>query len=154
MINPLGFSLEQFDAIGRLRTRENGRPVDVMGSYKGRDGQTAKFFGARGLARFLAGSEEAHAAFVEKLFQHLTKQPARAYGSQTLQDLEQTFAANEFHMRKQVVEIMTAAALSPSRPEAPRSTPSAQRPDTRRSDAPRAALSGPSPGRPASSVKP
>ena len=31
-INPLGFALEQFDASGRLRQQERGRPVDASGS--------------------------------------------------------------------------------------------------------------------------
>jgi hypothetical protein len=111
MINPLGFSLEKFDAIGRLRTRENGLPIDTQGSYHSRDGQAVKFFGARGLGRFLAGSEEAHAAFVEKLFQHMVKQPVRAFGPRALPDLQYAFTANEFNIRNQLVEIMAASAL-------------------------------------------
>jgi hypothetical protein len=112
MINPLGFSLERFDAIGRLRVRENGRPIDATGSYEPRTGGVVKFFGARGLARYLAGSEEAHAAFVEQLFKHLVKQPVQAFGPRTLSDLQKVFAANEFNIRKEMVEIMAASALA------------------------------------------
>src|SRR5205814_315150 len=54
MINPLGFTLEKFDAIGRLRAQENGQPVDSSGSYQSRDGKTIQFKGVRDLARFLA----------------------------------------------------------------------------------------------------
>jgi cytochrome c553 len=115
MINPLGFTLEKFDAIGRLRAMENGRPIDATGSYQSRTGQTVRFSGARSLARYLAGSEEAHAAFVEKLFQHLVKQPVRAHGPQTLTEMVQAFAANEFSIRKQMVEIMAASALKGSK---------------------------------------
>src|SRR5262249_34367495 len=32
MINPLGFTLENFDAIGRLREQERGKPIDTTGS--------------------------------------------------------------------------------------------------------------------------
>lgn len=124
MINPLGFSLERFDAIGKLRNRENGLAIDVAGSYQGRDGKPNKFFGARGLGRFLAGSEEAHSAFVEKLFQNMVKQPVRAYGTNALPSLEQSFAANEFSIRKQLVEIMAASALGAMRPvDEPRAAP-------------------------------
>jgi hypothetical protein len=111
MINPLGFTLERFDAIGRLRTWENGKPIDATGSYRPRDGTAIRFFGARTLARYLAGSEEAHAAFVEKLFQHLVKQPIRAFGPRTLPDLQQSFAAHDFNIRQQMVEIIAASAL-------------------------------------------
>jgi hypothetical protein len=113
MINPLGFTLERFDAAGRLRTEENQHPVDSTGAYQPRSGPPARFAGAQDLARYLAGSDEAHAAFVEKMFQHLVKQPIRAYGPQTLPTLQRTFAAQEYNIRKLLVEISTVAALRP-----------------------------------------
>ena len=33
MINPLGFTLENYDAVGRYRDKENGQPVDASGWY-------------------------------------------------------------------------------------------------------------------------
>lgn len=111
-INPLGFTLEKFDAIGRLRNTEKGKPVDSSGSYRTRSGQVVKFSGARDLARFLAGSEEAHAAFIERLFHHLVKQPIRAFGPRTLPQLQRAFQANGFNIRKELVEIVTISALN------------------------------------------
>jgi mono/diheme cytochrome c family protein len=111
MINPLGFTLEKFDAIGRVRSEEGGLPVDATGGYQSRAGKAVRFAGARDLATFLAGSEEAHAAFVEKLFQHLVKQPVNAFGPQAAGDLQRAFAAGEFNIRKQVVETMAVSAL-------------------------------------------
>jgi mono/diheme cytochrome c family protein len=111
MINPLGFTLERFDAIGRLREKENGLPVDASGSYQSRSGQTVKFNGARDLANFLAGSDEAHTAFVERLFHHLVKQPVRAFGPNTMTDLKRSFRTNGFSIRKQMVEVMALTAL-------------------------------------------
>ena len=100
MINPLGFTLERFDAIGRLRTEESGQPVNCTGSYQPLSGPVAQFTGARDLSRYIAGSDEAHAAFVEKMFQNLVKQPVRAYGPQTLPNLQRNFAAQEYNIRK------------------------------------------------------
>lgn len=111
LINPLGFTLEKFDAVGRLRARENDLPVNAAGSYQSRAGKTVRFADARDLARFLAGSEEAHAAFVEQLFQHLIKQPVRAYGPQALTDLRRSFAANDFSIRRQMIETIAITAL-------------------------------------------
>jgi mono/diheme cytochrome c family protein len=111
MINPLGFTLEKFDAIGRVRTQENGRPVDATGSYQSRTGKVVKFSGVRDLAHFLAGSEDAQGAFVEKLFQHLVKQPVRAFGPRTLLDLQGSFTAHQFSIRQEMVEIMAVSAL-------------------------------------------
>jgi hypothetical protein len=111
MINPLGFTLEKFDAIGRFRAQEANRPVDTTGAYQPRGGKLVRFAGAKDLARYLAGSEEAHAAFVERLFYYFVKQPVRAYGPDALPKLERSFAANNYSIRRQMVETMTAAAL-------------------------------------------
>jgi hypothetical protein len=116
LINPLGFTLERYDAIGRIQDRENGQPIDATGSYLARSGRQVTFAGAQDLARYLANSDEAHAAFVEKLFQHLVKQPVRAYGPQALPDLERSFADNGTNIRKLMVEIMAASALQPAPP--------------------------------------
>ena len=39
MINPLGFTLEHFDALGRYRKEEKGKPIDATGSYETRSGE-------------------------------------------------------------------------------------------------------------------
>src|SRR5439155_3412263 len=75
MINPLGFTLEHFDAVGRFRVQEKGRPIDSTGSYQTRTGEIVRFSNVRELAAFLARSEETHEAFVEQLFHYLVKQP-------------------------------------------------------------------------------
>lgn len=113
-LNPLGFALEQFDAVGRFRTEERGRPVDATGTYTTPDGTVARFAGARELAAFLSGSDEVHGAFVEQLFHHLVKQPVRAYGPTTGSALRSAFAAKDFRIRPLMVEIVTTAALPPA----------------------------------------
>ena len=112
MINPLGFTLEHFDAIGRYRNEENGRAIDATGSYETRAGELVKFDGIRDIAAFLAGSEEAHTAFVQQLFHFLVKQPMRAFGYQELPGLRRFFAAHDFNIRKLMVEIMATSALT------------------------------------------
>jgi hypothetical protein len=120
LINPLGFTLERYDAIGKIQSMENGHPIDATGTYRARDGKQVDFKGAQDLAHYLADSDEAHAAFVEKLFQHLVKQPVRAYGPQVLPGLERSFAGNDYNVRKLMVNIMAATAL---RGEGGNSTP-------------------------------
>ena len=111
MINPLGFSLEQFDAVGRYRNEEGGRPIDAKGSYITRSGQTVEFTGVRELANFLASSEEAHESFVEQMFAYMIKQPVRAFGSNQVAELRQSFAQKNFNVRSLLVEMMTSSAI-------------------------------------------
>jgi cytochrome c553 len=113
VINPLGFSLEHFDAVGRYREKDNAKPVNSAGAFTTRDGKTAAFTGARELAEFLAKSEEVQEAFVEQLFHFLVQQSVKAYGRDTLTKLRQSFAANNFNIRKLVVEVAATAALPP-----------------------------------------
>ncbi len=113
MINPLGFTLEHFDALGRYRKEEKGKPIDGTGSYETRSGETVKFGGAGDLAAYLTTSSEAHTAFVQQLFHYLVKQPIGAFGRQELPELRRFFVANDFNIRKLMVEIMASTALTP-----------------------------------------
>jgi len=113
MINPLGFTLEHFDAVGRYRDGEKGRPIDATGSYETRGGDWVEFDGVRDLAAFLAASEETHTALVQQLFHYLVKQPIRAFGRQELPDLRRSFAANAYNLRKLMVEILASSAMAP-----------------------------------------
>ena len=111
VINPLGFSLEQYDAVGRFRTRENGKAIDASAVYETDDGDKLKFNGARDLAEHAAASEQAQGAFVEQLFHQVVKQPMLAYGTATPGRLRESFAASGFNMRQLTVEIAVTAAL-------------------------------------------
>jgi hypothetical protein len=129
LINPLGFALEEFDAIGRFRTAENcggaARPIDAAGSYLPRTGPEATFRGADPLAAYVATSRDAHEAFVQALFHALVKQPVRAWGPETLDRLTAAFAVSGFDIRRLMVDIMVEATIPPSTPPtaAPEATP-------------------------------
>lgn len=110
MINPLGFALERYDAVGRYREEERGKPVDSSGLYRLPSGEVRTFDGARELAEFLARSEEAQRAFVSQLFHHQVKQPILAYGDEAPGTLYRTFAASGFSIRKLMVEIAVTVA--------------------------------------------
>jgi cytochrome c553 len=111
MINPLGFPLEHYDALGRYRSEEKGRPIDDAGMYQTLAGQKVEVRGARELANFLANSEEAHAAFVEQLFHYLVKQAVRAFGTDRPEQLRRAFAESGFNIRRLLVEIAVVSAL-------------------------------------------
>jgi Protein of unknown function (DUF1588) len=113
IINPLGFTLEHFDAVGRYRDQDNNKPVDSTGTYRTRFGREVTLNNAHELATFLVDSDEARAAFVEQLFHHLVQQPLQAYGAKTQDSLHRSFAENGFSVRKLAVEIMAESALTP-----------------------------------------
>lgn len=109
MINPLGFSLEEYDALGRLRATENrdGRniPINAEGNYQPRTGKEANFYGGRELGHFLALNRDATETFVQSLFHALVKQPLKAWGSDVLEQLTDRFVSKNYSIRKLIVEI-------------------------------------------------
>ncbi len=112
MINGLGFSLENFDAVGRFRTEERGKPIDARGGYLSRTGDPVEFHNARDLATYVADSQEAQTAFIEQLFRYLTKQPVQAFGPTLTDQLHTRFAENHFHIRRLTIDVLTDSALS------------------------------------------
>ena len=116
MINPLGFTLEHFDAVGRFRLQEKGKPIDASGGYLTREGELQKFNGVKQLAQFIVQSAEAREAFCEQLFHYLIKQPINAYGNQQTAHLQAAFQQQEYNIRQLVVQIASEAA-------APRAVP-------------------------------
>src|SRR5437879_309681 len=111
LINPLGFSLEHYDAVGRFRTSEGDRPIDAVSNYTTDDGETIRLSGARDLAQFAAGSEQAQNAFIEQLFNQIVKQPMLAYGPNVLNHLHQSFVESGFSVKKLLLDIATLSAL-------------------------------------------
>ncbi|MBL9209478.1 MAG: DUF1592 domain-containing protein [Opitutaceae bacterium] len=116
VINPLGFSLEGFDAVGRVRREENGRAVDVSSEFISEDERPLRLTGPRDVAAHALASERSLEAFVERLFQHVVKQPILAYGPRTVTTLRESFVASGYHLQKLLVEIVTLAALQGSQP--------------------------------------
>jgi hypothetical protein len=111
MINPLGFTLEHYDAIGRYRAEEKGKPIDATGKYITQAGQEIEFHSVRELAKFLAESDEARQALVQQLFHYQIKQPIRAYGEDRAKNLSTAFAENGYNIRQLVAELVASAAL-------------------------------------------
>jgi hypothetical protein len=119
MINNLGFSLESFDAIGRFRADEKGKPVDDRGEYLQENGELVSFDGVKPLGDFLLNSPEVQDAFIEQLFHHMIKQPVRAYGNETPDELRRRFADKQFDIRRLMIDIAEIACRGPNESVAP-----------------------------------
>lgn len=116
MINPLGFSLEHYDAIGRWRAKEHNKPINDDGVLKTDSGDNLNIKGPRDVAEYAANSHAAHEAFVRQLFHHTTKQPLLAFGPDTADRLEEEFRQNGYSIRALLVK-MAVTATHPNVPE-------------------------------------
>src|SRR5688572_3804368 len=103
VINPLGFSLEWYDAVGRFRKEENGRAIHALSDYITDENQTVRLGGARDVAEFAIASERANDAFIEQLFHHAIKQPINAYGPATAEKLRSEEHTSELQSQSNLV---------------------------------------------------
>ncbi len=110
-INPFGFSLENFDAVGRWRTQDNHKPVNTIAQFDTDDGHTVKLTGPKDIADYCVGSPNAHRAFVRQLFFNVVKQNPLAFGEHALDDLREQFEKDGFNIQKLLGDIATLAAL-------------------------------------------
>jgi mono/diheme cytochrome c family protein len=110
-INPLGFSLEHFDAVGKFRLTDNARPVDPESDFENFDGATVRLRGPRDLAVQAIETPSARRGFIRQVFESVIKQNPRAYGPDTLALLDKKFTASGYHIRNLLIEIHTLAAL-------------------------------------------
>ncbi|HXG48891.1 MAG TPA: DUF1592 domain-containing protein, partial [Methylomirabilota bacterium] len=121
-INPLGFSLENYDATGRFRLKENDKPINAESDYTTAEGEVIHLRGPRDVARHAASSDDARRGFVRQMFHQVVKQSPAAYGVDTLKRLDDAFVESGYHMRHLLVEIVATAAAhglptsTPSRP--------------------------------------
>jgi len=116
VINPLGFAFENYDAIGRFRTDENGKPIDAMGGYIDTNGQSVEFRGVRPLADYLAQSPEVHRSMTRQMFQFFVKQPLPAFGIEESEKLHGKFSEGEFKWRevmRKVGELISTPSTPP-----------------------------------------
>lgn len=117
MINPLGFSLEHYDAIGRWRAKERDKPINDDGVLETDSGERVEIKGPRDVAEYAAHSPAAHETFVRQLFHHTVKQPLLAYGEGKGDELEELFRNSGYNMKYLLVKM----AITATQPNVPKS---------------------------------
>ena len=116
-INPLGFSLENFDAVGRFRTAEGDKPVNAESDYLTIEGDVIRLRGPRDVAGYAVTSEAARRGFIRQFFQFIVKQNPSVYGANTIANLDESFNQSGYHIRRLIVELNTLAALRGIHPQ-------------------------------------
>jgi hypothetical protein len=91
-INPLGFAFESFDGMGRMRSIDNGKPVDTTGAYPFAEGYKP-FANASELMQIMAGSKQAHACYAKKIASYALQRDVVASDQALLDALSQVSMA-------------------------------------------------------------
>jgi uncharacterized protein DUF1592/uncharacterized protein DUF1588/uncharacterized protein DUF1585/uncharacterized protein DUF1587/uncharacterized protein DUF1595 len=106
ILDPIGFGLERFDAIGRWRDRDtNGRPIDAAGELPG--GQ--RFTGPADLKTILAGrSADVARNVVERLLAYALGRKLEGHDEIVVDDLMSEVAADGYRMRAIIHGVVTS----------------------------------------------
>ena len=116
-MDPLGFSLENFDAIGRWRDHDGSFPVDSSGKMP--DGQT--FSGPAGLRTvLLAHKEQFLECFIEKLMTYALGRGTEGYDYPTIKEIATSAEQNGYRFSTLVNGIVHSDAFLKRRGKTPK----------------------------------
>ena len=105
-MDPVGFSLENYDAVGRWRTAEEGKPIDAAGSLP--DGR--KFDGAAGLQKALLDRPELFAqTLAEKLLTYALGRGIEYYDAPAVRKITRDAKAKGYTFSSFIVGITGSA---------------------------------------------
>jgi hypothetical protein len=117
-MDPLGFGLENYDAVGGWRDKDGGVAIDASGTLP--DGR--RFSGPGELAGILqADRGEFALAFTSKLLIYALGRGLERYDRPTVKAIATKAAEDDYRFSRIVLEIVKSLPFQSRRPEAPRS---------------------------------
>jgi len=105
IMDPIGLGLEQFDGIGRLRSKENGAVIDPTGQLDG-----VEFAGPATLAAAIHDHRDFAPCIARKVYLYATGFAPQEAEEATITALSERFAAAGYRMKS----LLAAMATSPS----------------------------------------
>ncbi len=111
LLDPIGVGFENYDAIGRYRTTENGLPIDAAGELTSAGTSSGTFTGAVELAKKLATSPDVRACVQKQWFRFSLGRFEGPEDACTLKSLSHDFAASDFDVKKLLLSLVTSDAF-------------------------------------------
>ena len=106
LMDPAGFSLENYDAVGRWREAAGGKPIDASGGLP--DG--SKFEGVAGLEQALLSRPEVFAGtFTEKLLTYALGRGVESYDAPAVRKIVQQARTEDFRFSSFILGIARSA---------------------------------------------
>ncbi|HXJ41620.1 MAG TPA: DUF1588 domain-containing protein, partial [Bryobacteraceae bacterium] len=103
LMDPVGFALEKYDAIGRWRTTDDGVPVDASGSLP--DG--VRFDGATGLQRALLARPDLFVStLTEKLLTYASGRGLEYYDAPAIREVVREAGRNDYRFSSLIIGIV------------------------------------------------
>jgi hypothetical protein len=111
LLDPIGVGFENYDAIGKYRTMENGLAVDATGELVSAGDASGTFNGAVEMARRLATSADVRDCVKKQWFRFSLGRFEGDEDACTLQRLGEEFAASDYDVKTLLVSLVTSDAF-------------------------------------------
>lgn len=115
LMDPVGFALEKYDAIGAFRNDENGRVIDTHGEIVGSKDLDGTFDGALELGGKLAASPSVRACVARQWFRYALGRRESAADACSLETIDAAFASGR--LRELLVALAASDAFRLAAPE-------------------------------------
>jgi hypothetical protein len=107
-MDPIGFSLENYDASGAWRTNDGKFPIDASGQLP--DGK--KFVGASGLKEILRAKSDLFTRnLTEKMLTYALGRGLERYDGTTVDAIARDLAAHDFRFSRLVMDVIDSKAF-------------------------------------------
>jgi hypothetical protein len=114
LMDPLGLTLENFDAIGKFRATDHGKDIDVSGDLDG-----TSFDGPIELGQLLAKQPAVAACMVRNIYRYGTGHVETPTEAPVLSDLTAHFEAGGYHLKDLMLELVSSDGFRFVAPAAP-----------------------------------
>jgi hypothetical protein len=111
LLDPIGVGFENYDAIGRYRTMENGKAIDSNGELVGVASSPGPFSGGVALAQQLATSPEVRECVQKQWFRFSLGRYEAGEDACSMQALTQAFAASDYQVKTLLLALVTSDAF-------------------------------------------
>ncbi len=111
LINPIGFSLEHYDALGQYREEEGGQPVNSADVYTFESGEQLAFDDAIGLSAQLASSVEVHACYIQQLLEYLLGRDLEAQDMELVAQYAQESVDQGLSIREIILRVVESKSF-------------------------------------------
>ncbi len=114
LTDPIGLSLENYDAVGNFRTHENEAEIDATGTFEGKP-----YTGLTGLSQRLRESPDVPACLVQRAYEYGVGRPAAGGDADWLDYAIGQFASDRFRFSALMRRVATSPALASAAPPGP-----------------------------------